>query len=158
MEEKKYTIGGKTYIQKPLVLGQWRQLNEVVQTVLLPEELDIKSLIVAFGSRLFTALAIIVTEEGKSPRDKNIAALADEIEFGVTPEEALEIIADFFALNPMLSLLNSIDGLINRIKERLGGIGSRNSATSAAAATLPAAAGSSGTSLPPAAETGPPAS
>ncbi len=107
---------------------------------------------------MFQALAVIVTEEGKSPKNKDIDALADEIEFGVTPETALEMIADFFALNPMLSLLNDINDLVRQIKEKLGETGLTNFASSVVVETLSAGDGFFGTSQPPKEETGPPAS
>jgi hypothetical protein len=145
MEEKKYQIGDKIYIQRPLVLGQWRQLNEVAKEVILPDNLDVKSLLAAFGSRLFSALAVIVTEEGRSPRDKDIESLAGEIEFGVTPEEALEIISHFFILNPIHSLLENLQGMVGEIAARIAAIGSMNFASSAAPETLPTGITSSGT-------------
>lgn len=157
MEEKRYEIGGKTYVQRPLVLGQWRQLNDVTKEVILPKDLNVKNLIMAFGNRLFHVLAVIITEEGKSPRDKDLAALAEEIEFGVTPETALEMIADFFALNPVFSLLNNLESLVSQIQRAVGEIGLTNYASSAAAGTSPEGTGSSGASPLPKDETGPPA-
>jgi len=150
MEERKYEIGGKTFIQRPLVLGQWRQLKELMRSVVLPVNLDPGALITAFGSHFFTALAIVLIEEGKTAKDKDLNALAAEIEFGILPETALQVMSDFFDLNPIPSILRNLtemtDQLTRKILEKMKEIGSMSSASSSPEGTSPEKTGYSGTS------------
>lgn len=145
MELKKYTIGDKIFIQKKLVLGQWKELRTILDEIIIPGELTPISLVQALGSNLFIVLAIVLTEEGKSPRGKDLAALADEIEYGITPDTAIEVLADFFDLNPIPLILKSLTDLSGIIKTKITEIGLTNSASSSAAETLPGESGSSGT-------------
>ncbi len=146
MEFKKYTIGDKIFMQKKLVLGQWKELRNILDEIIIPGELTPLSLVNALSSNLFIALAIVLTEEGKSPRGKDLAALADEIEYGITAEVAIEVITDFFDLNPIPLILKSLTDLPLIIKTKITAIGLTNSAFSSAAEILPSENGSSGTS------------
>jgi len=144
MELKKYTIGDKIFIQKKLVLGQWKELRAILDEIKIPVELTPLSLVQSLGSNLFVVLAIVLTEDGKSPRGKDLAALADEIEYGITPDTAIEALADFFDLNPIPLILKSLADLSGIIKTKLTEIGLTNSASSSAAETSPGESGSSG--------------
>jgi hypothetical protein len=144
MELKKYTIGDKIFIQKKLVLGQWKELRAILDEIKIPVELTPLSLVQSLGSNLFVLLAIVLTEDGKSLRGKDLAALADEIEYGITPDTAIEALADFFDLNPIPLILKSLADLSGIIKTKLTEIGLTNSASSSAAETSPGESGSSG--------------
>jgi len=150
--EKKYTIGGKTFIQRKLVLGQWRQLLTVLPLVRIPEELTPRALVEALQNDLFVALAVVLTEEGTSLAGKDLPALASEIEWGIDPLDALEALADFFLLNPIPSLVNEgaagMSRLIGVIKASVKEIGSKSSAISSPGGTSPSGNGSSGTLAP----------
>jgi len=145
METKKYTIGDKIFIQKKLVLGQWKELRAILDEIIIPGELTPLSVVQALGQNLFIALAIVLTEEGKSPRGKDLAVLADEIEYGITAETAIEVIADFFDLNPIPLILKSLTDLSGIIKTKITEIGLMNSASSSAVETLQGESGYSGT-------------
>ena len=86
MEEKRYLIADKTFIQRTLVMGQWKQLGTIMRGIAIPSDLNPISLVTALGENLFAVMAVIITEEGLTPRDKDISQLAVEIEYGVTPE------------------------------------------------------------------------
>jgi len=154
MEFKKYAIGDKIFVQKKLVLGQWKELKAILDDIRIPGELTPVSLVQSLGSNLFVVLAIVLTEDGKSPRGKNLAALADEIEYGITPDTAIEVLADFFDLNPIPLILKSLADLSGIIKTKITEIGLTNSASSSAAETSPGGNGSSGTSTLPTPEVG----
>lgn len=145
MEFKKYTIGDKIFIQKKLVLGQWKELRAILDEIIIPGELTPISLVQALGSNLFMVLAIVLTEEGKSLRGKDLAAIADEIEYCITPDTAIEALADFFDLNPIPLILKSLADLSEIIKTKMTEIGLTNSASSSAAETSQGESGSSGT-------------
>jgi hypothetical protein len=120
MTEKKYEIGGKNYIQKPLVLGQIRQLLEVLKGVTIPANSDTLALVNAMSDRLPAALAVVLIPEGLSSlRDKDLDALALEIAFAITPEQTLGVVEDFFDCNPLPSLLNRLGMAAGKIKQQM---------------------------------------
>ncbi len=146
MEERKYEIGGKAYIQRPLVLGQMRQLLDLLKGITIPAGADAYGLIRALGESLPQALAIVLTQEGESPRDKNVKEAACEIEFAITPEQTLEVVDHFFDLNAIPLLLSRIAGVAEKIGERMTGTGSRKSASSSQEETSLSGTGSPGAS------------
>lgn len=95
-----YDIGGKTYTQKALVLGQVKQLTKIVTGLEFSEDVDILSIIEMLGDKLPLAFAIILTEEGKSLKDKDLEACASELEFTVDVNVSIQVIEDFFVCNP----------------------------------------------------------
>jgi hypothetical protein len=147
-EEKRYEIDGQTFVQRPLVLGQWRQLSAALSGVAVSPDMTPAELILALGPRLFEALAVILTPIScSSPRDKDLTSLADTIEWGIAPETAVEAITHFFELNPISSVLSGLTALAAQLKARMiDGIGSTNSASSSQMETSPVHTGSSGAS------------
>lgn len=146
MEEKKYEIGGKTYIQRKLVLGQWKELWAILENCAIPNDINPISLVTSLGNNLFPILAVILTEEGLPLQGKDIQTLAGEIEYGITPETAIEVIADFFELNPIPSLLNNLWALAEQFREKMTEIGLTSSVSLSAVRTSPDETGSSGMS------------
>jgi hypothetical protein len=117
--QKKYVIGGKTYIQKALSWGQWKQLRKAIEGIVIPEDLDPLELVIVFEDKIPLLLAVVITEEGKSPKDKNLEELVGEIEFEITAELILQVIEDFFVANPVVSILRQLTGMTARILERM---------------------------------------
>lgn len=142
--EYTYKIGDKTYLQKALVLGQWRQLLDLMQGLSIPQNLDVAGMISVFGNKLSYALAIVLTEEGTSARDKDMVALASEIEFVIGPELVLQVVEDFFDCNPIPSLLKRMSGIMGKISGKVGATGSKMSASSSPTETSPNGTPSSG--------------
>jgi len=103
-----YTIGDKKYTQKPLVLGQWRQLLEQLKGVSISADIDAHELVNILDDRLALALAIILIPDGISLKEKDIPAIADELEFSVDAETIFKIIDDFFDCNPLPLILEKI--------------------------------------------------
>lgn len=64
----KYIIDGKTYIQKPLVLGQIRQLIGHLKGLEIKPGSSGVGIVFELGDQLPAALAIVLVEEGKSPK------------------------------------------------------------------------------------------
>lgn len=139
-----YQIGGKTYLQKKLVLGQWRQLLELLKGLSLPQDFPVREMVSVFGDKLARALAIVLTEEGTLARDKDIAALAAELEFTVEPELILQVVEDFFVCNPIPSLLTGLSGIMGKISVKMGATGLQTSASSSPRETSPDGTPSSG--------------
>ncbi|GAB63105.1 MAG: hypothetical protein DWB56_06715 [Candidatus Jettenia sp.] len=119
---KTYTIGSKTYVQRPLVLGQVKQLMDIIRGVVIPQVITIPALIDMFGDRLSLALAVVITEEGKPVKDKDIEMAAMEIEYEIMPEQILEIIDDFFFINQIALLFQRVITVIKGIQDRMTGL------------------------------------
>lgn len=121
---KTYQIGSKTYEQRPLVLGQLRQLLQLLCDVEVSLERGALGLVAALGDKLPKALAVVLTEKGQSPADKDLDAAAAELEFAISPEQALEVVEDFFDCNPIVSLLDRVGQMIGKLEKQ-----ARNSLT-----------------------------
>ena len=124
-KSKRYEVEGKTYTQQRLVLGQIRQLFELfkggipLSTLTRPTPREIMRLL---GNDIFRGIAIILRVEGVPLQDKDLDALAKELEWGMTPDVLAEVIRDFFVFTPILSLLaefnDLMDGLISDMEKQ----------------------------------------
>lgn len=144
MEEQKYRIGNKVYTQRKLVLGQIQQMIGLFKGVKMPEEFTSSQLLLSLGDRITDFLAIVVTEEGKSPKEKDLAAAAKEL-FDADPETVAEVIDHFFVLNSAKDLLQRFAGIfIKAVKMAGGPTGSPRPSSSSPEETLPSETKSSG--------------
>lgn len=142
--EFKYEIGGKTYTQKPLVLGQIRQLMSLMKGIVIPHDIGIPGLISLLGDKLPRAIVIVLCEEGKALKDKNLEHLESEIEFEISPEQAIQVVEDFFDSNPIVSLLERLKETAGKISEKMKETGLNKSASSSPVEILPSETPSSG--------------
>lgn len=110
MEEKKYTVDEKVYIQKPIVLAQYKQLTEILKNIVMPTSVTELNIALALGDSISRAFAIVLTPEGMKLQDKNLDVLEEEISFSFDPNTSLEVIRDFF-------VCNDISGLVTKISE-----------------------------------------
>lgn len=144
----KYSFGGKVYCQGALVMGQVKQLLSVLDGAGLTNIADPFTIIRDLGDRMPRALAVVLTPEGASPRDKDIEALATELEFAMTYDDVLKVIDDFFGCNDLLSLLAKFKEIAGRVQEQataqMRGIGSTGSSPFSPGATSPRGTTSSG--------------
>ena len=109
---KTYEIGGKIYEQRELSFGQLKQLAVVLEGITPPEEPNIKQFIMAIGDQLDHALAVVLTEKGTHPADKDLSALAKDLAFSISPTQVLDVVEDFFTINPVADLLKRLTGLV----------------------------------------------
>jgi hypothetical protein len=116
---KEYLIGEMKYQQRPLVYGQVRQLQDVLEGLRLSAAFDPAQLLTAIGDRLPLALAVVLIPEGGSARGKDLVDLADQIEFDISPEQVLEVVEDFFSCNPIASLLVRLKGAIGALRGKI---------------------------------------
>lgn len=159
--QTKYLIGGKAYIQLPLVLGQINQLIQLLQGLTLYAGMNMAEIVAALGDRLPKALAIVLIDaemEGRDSaemvkylRDRKINELAAEISFSIDPETPFEVIEDFFSINPIPSLLERFGMMAERLTGKIAAMkaGSKGSAPSSPEATSPKETPSSGASPSP---------
>jgi hypothetical protein len=142
--EYRYQIGDKTFIQRPLVLGQVRQMITLIDGLALPQEFNPAAMINLLGENLFQALAVVLTEDGQPLAGKDLEALGRDLEFSITPDTALEVVADFFGCNPIASLLTRLSGTRTVIDAALGKIGLTTSSAPSPKGTSPVGTPSSG--------------
>lgn len=121
--EKQYQIGGKTFVQKPVVLGQFRLLTPIVSGIAIGADATAAGLVAVLGERLPEALAIVLVEDGANVReamkDASRAERSAEIEWTIDPETAVEVISDFFECNPISSLSEKITGMAGKLTDQL---------------------------------------
>ncbi|MEK6531258.1 MAG: hypothetical protein AABZ23_02050 [Deltaproteobacteria bacterium] len=118
MGEFKYEIAGKVYVQKPLVLGQIKQMLNLLKGVALPADPDALNIAAALGDRLSNALAVILVEEGTRLRDKNMDKVSEELDESMSLELAAKVIEDFFLINPILSLLKKAEQIASGMMQK----------------------------------------
>jgi len=114
-----YTIDGKKYFQKPLVLGQVQQLIKFLKGRKIPDDLSPFNVIEFLGDDLSEGIAIILSENGQHLKDKDIASLTAEIKWSIEPETSFEVIRDFFECNPIASIFEKLTGKIKEIVEMM---------------------------------------
>jgi hypothetical protein len=149
MSVKSYTINGRIYTQRIMVLGQIRQLTEALGGVEIPAGARLGNIAGILGDRLPHCAAAVLQPEGVSHKDKDLAAMAEEFAEHLDIETAGRVIDDFFAVTPAATLAEMIG--------RLGGVfrmivtgtkatatGSSSSSSSLQAATSPSEQKSSG--------------
>lgn len=167
-----YTIGGKPWTQRPLVMGQWKQLMALLKGMAIPAGAGIPELVTLLGDRMPLALAVILIEEGGNLRDRFglrtgtgfagipipewyqneevMLDIANEIETGIDAETVLRVIDDFLSCNPVSSILERLAGVLTsagKIQQTMS-TGSMPSAHSSPEETSQSTTASSGDSHP----------
>lgn len=114
-----YQIAGKKYTQQPVVLGQLRQLTELLNGVAIDMNAGTFELTRNLGCKLPEAIAIVLKAADQNLKDKDIHKLANELEFDMAPETSLKIVEDFFFCNPIASLVERFTGMIKKITKEI---------------------------------------
>lgn len=113
---KTYEIDGKKYIIGKLVLGQLAALVKFFDDLSqVSSEDNIMSFIVKLGDKLPEMLAVVLCEEGKSIRDKNMEELVTIVATEVDVDMAMEILSDFFEKTPLSSLGDKLQKLMEKV-------------------------------------------
>ena len=111
MSEKKlfeYEIGDTKFTQQPLVWGQIKQLKNLLSGTKFTGDLNVMSIIDVLEDKLPAAVAIVLREEGKSPKEKDTEALANGFEDVLELETTVNVINDFFLCNRIGSLFQKL--------------------------------------------------
>lgn len=145
-QQKKYEIGGTVYVQRPLVLGQIKQILEATDGMTFHAGLTPLAIIDALADRLPLALAVVLTPEGQPVKGKNLPSLADELENTIELATAIQVVEDFFTCNPTAAVFEKLAGMVKRIRASMA-TGSGNSSVPSPTETSPSGTQSSGDSL-----------
>lgn len=116
--ENKYIINGKTYAQKPLVLGQVMPLVKLLEGKVITD-ISPFSLITVLGESLPRCLAIILIPEGASARDRDLDALEIDFADNMDVNTAMQVVTDFFLCNPLSSLSAKFRTMVTGIWEEV---------------------------------------
>jgi len=116
---KNYSLGGNSYTQSQLVLGQIRQLAALLKGISFRPAADSLELINSLGDKVPQALAIVLNPAGVKLKDKDLAALAAEIEISISFDQTCEVVEDFFDCNPIVSLLEKLTGTFSNLRTKL---------------------------------------
>lgn len=156
MESKIYQIGEKKYSQKKLVLGQIRQLLNLMgdagllqgNEILIPTKItnrDLVDFLMRQSEILSRWIAIVLKEDGVPLAKKDLDAMAEEIEFSIEPETVMEVIRDFFEFLDLNSLFGKVKEMTDEIEQVvMRQIGSKRSRSSSRQETSPKETLSSG--------------
>ena len=71
------------------------------------------------GESIDTAIAIMICEEGKSLKEKNIDKLAEAIGYELDMDTSMQIVEDFFLLNDITSLVTRVAGIMVSMSNRM---------------------------------------
>lgn len=124
METAKYTINGKVYFQRPLVVGQIEQLGEFLEGLSWPTgNLGAAGIVKLLGNKLARAIAIVLREEGRLLRDKDIEALEAEFKEHLEHQTALKVVNDFLEFNPPSSVPDALNMMTSLARWATDGLG-----------------------------------
>jgi len=154
-----YEIGDKKYYQKKLVLGQIAQLMALLKDTKIPSlfslsggeekmlSLNYEAVAALLGYNLPRAIAIVLIEDAMPLEDKDLDRLTGDVAFSFDAETTMQVAEDFFACNPIASLLERYIGMMKNLKASMMKTGSLASAPSSPEETSLSATRSSGDTL-----------
>jgi hypothetical protein len=108
----RYKIGGREYIQRPLVLLQVEQLAVFIAGMSIPAGTTVPGLVSMLGSRISEGLAIILTPEGVGIDEKDLAEIAGHLRRHVDIDTAVKAVEDFLSCNPVGSVFDKLTGVM----------------------------------------------
>lgn len=122
-----YEIGGEKYMQKELVWGQWLQVMDEIEDVILPEELRPLELMKALKDKLPKLLAVVLVKEDEALESRHesvgiatfILTRSAKLAFMMTPQQMIDVVSDFFDANPLHLLLKNLIGKVNQVQEKI---------------------------------------
>jgi len=106
-----YEIGGKKYIQKPLVWGQVKQMRVIVSRIKFGSDFEPAGMMDLLGDNVPSFCAIVLREEGQNLVDKNLEALTSEFEEKLDVGTSIKVLEDFFVCNPIDLISKSLLGV-----------------------------------------------
>jgi hypothetical protein len=111
-----YVIGEKTYIQKPLYLGQIKMLTKTLKGIEWPKTLDVPVIIDVIMDVIPEAFAVVLIEKGKDSveelKRRDIESIRTDFENVLDSVTIMKVINDFLAFNPVTSMMGMLNNLI----------------------------------------------
>jgi len=118
-EKYTYQIGDKIFIQKALSLGQWKQLIPLIYDLKMSADSGLEDIIAQMGDNLYRAMAVVLTEEGQRPSEKNLEAAGKFLEDEIDMLTTLEVVENFFDSNPIPSILEKFGRLMRKLRQMI---------------------------------------
>lgn len=155
-----YDIGGQKYRQEELVWGQVEQLLDIIKDLRL-SAFTTPAIVAALGEKISEAVAVVLipADTTITAKTRDIKGLANELRFVLKPDQIIQVVEDFFACNPIPSLLERVSGAVETIRPKLTtatGLSSQLSACSPAGTSsggMPSSGGSPPESAAPTSDT-----
>lgn len=144
---KSYTINDTTYLQRPLVLGQIKQLSEAMAGVEIHAGAGVGDVAVILADRLPRCAAAVLQPEGVAHKDKDLDAMEAEFTEHLDLELVEAVINDFFEITPatvFARLLGRMKGVFAVMRLGVMVTGSMTSSASSPEGTSPSGTPSSG--------------
>lgn len=110
----KYVIDGKTYEQRPLVLGQLALLVELLENKDIAD-MTPYALMRAFGDSLPRCVAVILIPDGESVKGRDIDAIEEIMRYHMDIDTAMQVVTDFFICNPLPSISGKLRAVVGAI-------------------------------------------
>lgn len=112
-----FTYDGETkkYIQKPLVWAQVLQLAQILEGFEFAGMTNPSDIITLLKEKVYPALAVVLREEDKPLREKDLAAFEEELTYELPLTKVVDVIKDFFVCNPISSLLDEVAGVVKQL-------------------------------------------
>jgi len=127
----RYRIGGRIYVQRPLVLLQIEQLSAFLAAMTIPAGLNVVGIVRLLGDRISDALAILLIPAGTEVDQKDLEATAAHLRKHVDIETAVRVVEDFLLCNPVGSVFDRLTGIMAKWLQLAGmATGSTNSSAS----------------------------
>jgi hypothetical protein len=115
----KYEFGSKVYVQNKLVWGQVKQLASILKDITFEGDITVSYLINLLDDKLMPAVAVVITEEGTSIKNKDIDKIAEELEETIPVDVVIQVVEDFFTCNPVSSLLEKAGNMMKNLNTNL---------------------------------------
>ncbi|HBG06327.1 MAG: hypothetical protein A2075_12215 [Geobacteraceae bacterium GWC2_58_44] len=110
----RYTIGGRVYTQRPLVLLQMEQLVEFINPEMFSglQTVNALGVVKLLGDRIAAILAIVLTPRGVEVDQKDMAEITAHLRAHVDLDTAARVVEGFLSCNPVASVFNRLTGLL----------------------------------------------
>ncbi|MCE5243398.1 MAG: hypothetical protein ABFD98_11715 [Syntrophobacteraceae bacterium] len=114
--EKRYCIGGRAFVQRPIVLGQLRLLLAALDGMTFDSASPL-GVLRSLGEKLPAVLSILLVEEDLGVREamERQEERAERIGWEASPEVCLEAVEDFFACNPVSSVSERLGKILEQV-------------------------------------------
>lgn len=120
-----YEIGGVTFTQSKLKLGQIKQLlpyfDKIASALDSDNDVNVIDFINKVKDDITDIIAIVLVEKDKSLKDKDIKQLAGFLDDNMDYDIMLDVVADFFTLTPVGLIGNKLEKIVKTINGKVIG-------------------------------------
>jgi hypothetical protein len=110
----RYQIGGRVYLQRPLVLLQIEQLVEIINPAMFADlgEPTATGIVRVLGSKIAAITAIVLIPQGVEVDERDMADMTAHLRKHLDIAMAGRIVDDFLSCNPISSVFDRLSGFL----------------------------------------------